>query len=245
MDLIALDWAVDVTAHYAGLPVQPLLVTLELHNGMVQYDPLNLDNLLAHCVVDRATEGRGLPDVFTGGYDLPVPLHCLWRDANGFPLWAATPFVPEGESVRDVSYTHKRAITGQWTGTKRGTVAIQAGAGRHADRRIPLPVIVAERWTATCIGNMNEIGVLLEPLAFVGKRRSIGYGEVKRWLIQPTDGFSLVADGKLTRAMPAMAIHLLNGRMPEGTPAPVGWTPPQWKPALFAPGWWTGTGVTP
>lgn len=230
---------------YAGLAMEPLHITLELRVGssMAGYDLLNLDNLLARCVVDEATAWEGLPNADTDAYLLPVPLHCLWRDPRGLPLWAATPFVPFGTVVRDASYWHKRQQSGEWTGTKRGTFTITATKGRYMERRVPLPTTVASAWEATCIGNLEEIGRLLEPLTHVGKRRSNGFGAVRRWVIREVEVFSLVEDGKLSRPLPGLAVSLLDGMFPQGAPLPLGWTPPQWKPMLFAPGWPTGTRV--
>lgn len=43
--------------------------------------------------------------------------------------------------------------------------------------------------------------------------------------------------------LPAGALGLLDGAEPADPPAPVAWTMPQWRPALFRPGWWSGTAV--
>jgi CRISPR type IV-associated protein Csf3 len=241
--MILLDELQPYFERYAGLPMEPLEIRLELHSGLAGYDPLNLDNLLARAVIEEALPNQHKIFDEAQAYALPVPLHCLWRSPDGLPLWAATPFVPQGLQAKDIAYWHKRQQSGVWTGTKRGTFSISSTSGRWMERRVPLPTIVAEYWTAQCIGNREEITRLLEPLVHVGKRRSNGHGEVKRWVVQSGD-FALIRDGRLTRPMPGLAIELLDGYMPEGAPAPIGWTPPQWKVALFAPGWWTGTPVT-
>lgn len=230
---------------YAAMPMEPLTVHIHLQPGsrIAGYDPVNLDNLLARAVVDDATGGWGLPNE-PGAYLLPVPLLCVWRSDNGHPLWAATQFVPDGLSARDVAYWHKRAQSGNWTGTKSGKFSIRSTSGRYMERRVPLPTVVAFEWVASCVGNATEIGRLLARITHVGKRRSNGFGEVRRWEIRQAETFRLIADGALTRPLPAAAIELLpEGVLPVGEPAPVGWTPPQWKPALFAPGWWAGAEV--
>jgi len=228
---------------YEHLQHEPLHITLELVPGsrIAGYDPVNLDNLLARTVVDEATHGLGLPST-PEAYRLPVPLCCLWRSSEGLPLWAATPFFPAADHVADVAYWHKRAQTGEFTRTKSGRFAIRSTQGRWMDRRVPLPTQVCDRWEAWCIGNADEIARLLPPLTHIGKKRSMGFGEVRRWNIEPAASFDLVRDGRLTRSMPAMAVsELLPGREFAEEPAPVGWTPPQWKPSLFLPGWWPGT----
>lgn len=231
---------------YADLPMAPLAIRLYLQPGsqLAGYDPLFLDNLLARCVVDQATGWRGLPPEHNEGYLLPLPLKRLWCDARGYPLWAATQFAPADGAEGDVQYWHKRQQSGRFTGTKRGTFNILSTKGRWMERRVPAPTVVADHWTATCIGNAREIANLLEPLRYVGKHRATGFGAVDHWEIEPIAAFTLIDDGKLTRPLPAMAIELLSPHMPEGAPAPVGWTPPQWHPPLWAPGWWPGTAVT-
>jgi len=231
---------------YADLTMEPLVIRLYLKQAsqLAGYDPLILDGLLARCVVDQALGWERLPDLHDDGYALPVPLKCLWRDARGYPLWAATPFYPANGAEGDVQYWHKRQQSGRFTGTKRGTFNILSTKGRWMERRVPTPTVVAEHWTATCIGNAREIANLLEPLRYVGKRRGAGFGAVHHWEIEPAEAFGLVRDGRLLRPMPAMAIELLSPHMPEVAPAPVGWTPPQWHPPLWAPGWWPGTAVS-
>lgn len=56
------------------------------------------------------------------------------------------------------------------------------------------------------------------------------------------DAFELVAGGLLTRSLPWEALAILPaGCLPVGEAVPLAWTPPQWKPALFRPGWMAGT----
>ena len=221
---------------------EPLAITITLRAPLAGYDPINLDNLLARAVVDEATQGHGLPNS-REPYWLPVPLKCLWRSADGLPLWASSVFLPAGESVRDTSYWHKRQQKGEYTHAKSGRFAPRATQGRWMERRVPLPTTVVDELAATCVGNREEVERLLGGLEFIGKRRAIGFGEIVRVGVTPADSFALVRDGVLVRPVPALALGLLGGQMPQGTAAPVGWTPPQWKPSLFAIGWWAGTPV--
>ena len=248
MNIIRYPALEPYSARYAELDMEPLEIEVELYNALAGYDPLFLDNLLAACVVRAATGGKGVPNT-EDAYALPTPLQTLWRDAQGMPLWAASQFWPDGACYDQVAYWHKRAQSGVWTGNNRGSFTITSTKGRYMERRVPMPTRLAERWRAWCIGNAEEISRLLEPLTHIGKRRSIGYGEVRHWTVRAAPAFSLVRDDCLTRSVPAMAInweapYWPSGQMPEGAPAPVGWTPPQWKPGLFAPGWWAGTPVT-
>jgi hypothetical protein len=163
------------------------------------------------------------------------------------PLYACTQFQPAGPTAKDVAPWHKRAQPGVWTGTRTGTFRLEPQTGRWMDRRVPLPTEVCEVWEARAVGEPAEIARLLAGAAHVGKRRSNGFGEVDRWEVVPLapGGFRLVEDGRLTRPLPGTALELLDGLIPEGEAAPIGWTPPQWKPGLFRVGWWAGTPVRP
>jgi hypothetical protein len=230
---------------------RPLVVTAVLLPGsaLVSYDPLNLDNLLARAVVDEALAGRGLPLLAASdAYALPIPLRCLWRDEQGLPLWAATPFAPAGAVARDVHYWHKRLQSGAWTAGRGGRLSLASAHGRWMERRVPQPALVAERFVARAVGDPAEVARLLGRITHLGKKRGAGFGAVARWEVAESDApFALVADTgdgpRLTRSLPAAAVRLLDGGLPDGPPALVGWTPPQWAPWLFAPGWWPGTPV--
>lgn len=234
---------------YASLPMEPLRVTLELvpNSRVVSYDPIHLDNLLARLVLEEATRGDStLPDTHQV-YRLPVPLQALWTSPEDLPLYAATVLAPalDQEVIADVAYIHKRAQSGNFTAVKGGVMGISTTNGRWMDRRIPFPTELtsAHTWEARCVGNRDEVARLLERVTFCGKRRAIGFGEVKAWHLDPIDSFPLEEDGCLTRILPEAALALLNGSLPEGLPIPIGWTPPQWKPSLHWLGWPAGTPV--
>jgi hypothetical protein len=108
-----------------------------------------------------------------------------------------------------------------------------------------MPVTASPRLVADVVGDAEEIAALLAGVTHVGKKRAIGLGEVERWTVAPLPAFALVRDRRLTRPLPADAVALLDGATPAGAPAPIGWTPPQWRPALFLDGWPTGAEVKP
>ena len=158
-------------------------------------------------------------------------------------MWAATQLKPIGVSEADVAIYHKRRQSGSYTGTKSGRFAPSGTDGRWADRRIPRPVTVCRELGAECVGNPEEIARLLATVTAVGKHRAIGHGEVEEWRIEPITEFTLVREGALMRCVPEAAGDAL-GIHPAEQPAMIGWTPPQWLPALFRPGWRAGTPVT-
>lgn len=233
---------IDGIDYYRQYDCQPLRVTLKVRRGVVWYDRLALDGLLAGAVVRRATRGHGLIDT-PDAYDIPLPLKCLWRNEDGHPLWAASYFAPVGEALRTEVYQHKRAMTGLYSRGRGGRLKVATNTGRNMERRVPYPVLDGDL-EAVCLGDPDAIRQLLEPIRFVGKRRNTGLGEVDSWTVEPVDSLStadlLIHGGELSRAIPAAAASVLNLEISE-PPVLVGWTPPQWKPSLFAPGWPAGT----
>ncbi len=230
---------------YAALPMEPLTIRAEMVPGshLAGYDALCIDNLLARAVVMEATGGAGIP-ASSEPYRLPVPLRVLWRSEEGLPLYAATPMRPEGQSVSDTRYWHKRQQSGRWTVGRRGRFNIAPGDGRWMERRVPLPTTLARAWVANVVGNGEEMLRLLRLIHHIGKRRSNGYGEVSEWSVSAGPSFALVVDGALARSLPEAAAGLLSAGRPGETPTPVAWTPPQWLPGLWLPGWWAGSGVS-
>ncbi len=236
--MIALPVLESLSKAYAVLSFEPLAVTAVLRQAMIFYDPLYLDNLLARCVLESG-QGDAILENTPEPYHFPLPLEKLWTADNGCPLWAASVFTPDGEVITDTAYLHKR--TGKFEFSEKQP---KSTVGRWMDRRIPYQArqSTTARWTAYCVGNAEEIAALLHNVRFLGKRRNVGYGEVAHFDIQPWGGKpidTLVRDGRLIHAVPADC-GLVSA---DSAPVLVGWTPPQWKPSLFSPGWPVGTEV--
>lgn len=232
---------------YATLPMAGLKITAVYKSGASRqnYDPGALDGLLGSQVVKQAMNGVDLPTVFDA-YDIPLPLQCLWRNESGWPLWAASYFWPESETLDWSAVFHKRAITGHWSAGKgaKHQLSINKAAGRHKEKRIPVPAqtSVTGRYVAWCIGNAGAIEELLNGVTMFSGRRGVGLGAINHWEIEPADiqpVDCLAQNGVLLRAISAGAAHLLPAQ-PVDYPYTVGWTPPQWKPTLFGDGWRAG-----
>lgn len=237
---------------YAALPMEPLRITAELYHDahVVAYDAIHFDGILAAAVVMEATEGHGLPPSYAEPYDLPLPLECLWRsDAEGhsfgLPLWAASCLLPCGERRGDVIVMHKRVQTGEFTkATRKGRYSINTTTGRWMERRVMTPTMIAKGWEAYAVGDREEVARLLAFITHIGKRRGSGFGEVRRWNVEPADaGDVLIRDGMLARPIPSGTAHLLNGNPSPGALGSIAWTPPYWHPATQGRGWGAGTPI--
>lgn len=231
--MIYLEELTGVTKLYNEMTFTPLKITAEMISPIVDYGPVYLDSLLGRVVVDEATHGNGVQDN-PDAYWIPVPvkLACM----SPYPLWFSSALYAAGESVRDTVFLQKTVQSGEWTSAKN----IQTKTGRWMERRIPTPLKTTAELEARCIGNKAEVERLLDKIQFIGKRRSIGYGEVKTWRVEPADYSEkdiFVSGSLLIRALPVENI----GIECDETPAYVGWTPPQWKASLYTPGWRIGT----
>lgn len=229
----------ELAGVYASLPCEPLRVTAHLKPGshLVSYDRAYLDGILAWVVVRLATQGRGLPNT-PEAYWIPLPLEAAaWID--GLPLWRSSVFLPGGEAVADTVYHHKRMPTARHS--KQGN--LKAHVGRWMERRTPVPTeITADgRYVAYAVGHAETVARLLDYIAFLGKRRNVGFGEVARWEVEPCAPLDVfVRNGKLAHALPVDYAH---GYELNAPPTLVGWTPPAWKPSLQRLGWPVGTPV--
>lgn len=222
------------TAQYAQCAYEPLRITFNLqpNSRIVNYDPIHLDGLLARAVVTHATEGRLLCDS-ENGYWLPLPLKMLWRNDDGFPLWAASTLYPVGEHTDDITVRHKRNSDGHLHNKPK----LKTRAGPWMERRMPTPVTVCDAYEAVCIGNRELVVGLLDMFTHIGKLR---LGRIVGVRVEPVDSMDVLwRDDALIRPVPAAAglIDWLE------KPSLIGWTPPHWKPSLFLPGWRVGTRI--
>lgn len=235
--MIRLPELEELTASYAALPMEPMRViaSLKQHSHLVAYDQMYLEGILAWCVVRLATGGRGVVDTPLP-YWIPLPLDvAAWID--GMPLWRSSVFLAEDRAESDTVYHHKRIINARHSSNGN----LKTNVGRWMERRVPVPTQVTptNRYVAYAVGHIETVARLLDYIAFLGKRRNIGFGEVAQWTIEacpPNDVF--VRDGALAHALPAAYEH---DYPIDSAPTLVGWTPPAWKPSLQRLGWPVGT----
>lgn len=237
VDVIHLNELDAYTQSFAQCDMRPLRVSIQLvRNGrMTDYDAIHLDGLLARAVITEATQGKGLRDQ-EDGYWIPLPLKMLWRDEEGYPLWAASVIRPISPMAHDTYVRHKRNSGGHFHNRSN----LQTRNGPWMERRIPTPVIVCENYEARCIGNLEAVQTLLDMFTHVGKLR---LGRVHNIIVEPADydDADIWLDGlTLIKPMPAEAGLLA---MWPDAPTEIGWTPPHWKPSLFRSGWRAGTRV--
>lgn len=231
----------SLTERYETMPLEPLVITVTLQQAIIHYDHVNLDNLLARAVLEAERFDVSAMDK-TKAYELPVPLKKIWMSDEGLPLWAASVFLPVGEIYEDSVFLHKRVERFEFSERQPNVKC-----GRWMARRMPKTTYQSEskQWQSFCIGNAEEIKKVLPFIGFLGKHRSVGFGEIKEWDVSKWDGNdvqTIVKDNRLIHAIPQEVAGVLGIEI-EDIPYLVGWTPPQWKPALWSQGYMVGTNV--
>lgn len=201
MSMILLDELREYRERYAALPMRPLRIVCELAAPVAHYHNLHFDAILAFQVLAEATRGRGCPPT-EDYYEVPLPLREVWRSEEGVPLYASTDLLSQSTHVQDVVYYHRRALEPTMT-----PKPLRTTQGRHKEKRTPLPTTVTSALSCDVLGNMDEIGRLLENLTAIGKKHST-LGTVKRWLISPLETFSFVdKDHCARRPLPVLALY--------------------------------------
>lgn len=206
----------------------PLRVAVEVTGIMAGYNPLNLDNLLARLVVDRAFSGNQLDDTHSP-YLLPAPLKIMWRHPQtGHPLYASNAFTPVGHNQHLTVWWHKRFVRPELARAEavKRKGDIQPSQGRYKEKRTPLPAQTASVWYADCIGDADSIAELLRLCNRIGKRRM---ASVEEWCIGKIEAF------EYTRPVPVPYRHP-NGDLPIDMQY-CGWTPPYWPGVPESQGW--------
>lgn len=178
----------------------PLRIEATLSRSIVLGRPIHLDGLLGHAIVTiedlpRATSAKEC-------VGLPIPL----AEQGGVYLASAAEYAVE---EHELAWVNKRFPTdmAQQLGDE-SIRSIQITAGINKSFREPLAVSHLEHdrivWWA--IGDQPEIRRLLSAVAYLGGKRRFGYGEVKRWSVEPCEpwgeGFPVVRDGKPLRNLP-------------------------------------------
>lgn len=216
---------------YATLPKEPLMVRATLATPYVPAESdgsVHLDSLLSYAVYAH------LPyPVRCGGAEgvvTPLPLKLSWI-RNGLPLWCTSDLRPQGDTLRDNAYWHKRwaETHTQFMSKKRANVK----AGRNKEMRVPLATVQTPELRAICIGNRQKVEELLSHVSHVGKKPSQGYGRVAKWEVEPLDIPPEDAEAAALRARPVPLDYL--GGLTEGVARRGGFTPPYWYAPFHCP----------
>lgn len=202
--------------------VTPLLVTATVTRpAIVPMGGPNLGALLAWA----RSEEIGAPSPHQRPVQIDIPLACLWRDADGWPLWAATDLYPIGEATESRQWLHRRYPSHRAElGAK---LKVNLAAGPYKEKRLPAIATVCTTWRGAALAtDPAEVERLINTVPAIGSRTSAGFGSVHEWRVEPFDGDE---DFILARRSVPIASGLRDG---DAVLMP--WTPPYWHAGLWS-----------
>lgn len=151
-----------------------LKITAEMESSYsaTGFNYINFDGLISKAVTYK------VPCEFEEGkhYFIPLPLKLLGKRHK---YYGCSVGFPHG-FVEGIIYWRKRVEI-------ETEKKIRVGSGAFKAYNMPLPVIYTEKLVFLAHGIKTEIKELLELIAAVGKKRSIGRGHVRSWKIQEID----------------------------------------------------------
>lgn len=239
---------------------QPGLVRAELANAVSIDSLFTLDGLLFALIIRspeerwrmfrrrtfrrvRLEHGREAAEQYFRDRGWPIPTydHALplgvWGHGCKHGLWVycSSYGFPSEEFEHALAYWTRRIDSRQviqWV--ENPPKRIEVGKGPYRSYRMPLPLFVGKYLTWYVRGDLGEIERILAEAPYFGKKRSQGYGRVKRWVVEPLDeDRSVWYDGNLMRPVPAELLERM-GVEGEFEFAYCGYRPPYHDVRYFA-----------
>lgn len=191
-------WNEQWSAHTAWTPLE---VTATLRGPIaIPNGPIALDALLGAVVAKR---NELIASMQTELYPIAIPVE---YDSDGHFYLAS--FGACEIEIHEHRWTNRRfpiaeaQVMGE---AKLRTIRINGGPCKSF--RLPLDTVhlVDDRMTWWCMGDADAIRDLLTGARYLGKKRGIGLGAVKRWDVRPCEpwsGFPVARDGQPLRTLP-------------------------------------------
>ena len=182
--------------------MNPIRITARLGGPIsLPNGPLHIDALLAWVVAQE----RQLPPPGFGPL-IPIEIPIAREPGGRFHLCSASICDFDAHEMRYVNRKFPLAEAQKFGNDKLRRIHVVAGAQKSY--RVPNTVSHVERdeidWFA--IGDAAEALRLLRCVSHLGKRRGVGRGQVREWLVEPFEpwgaGFPVVRDGRPLRPLP-------------------------------------------
>lgn len=158
--------------------------------------------------------GRGAALAFyqQNGWPVPATDHFLplavWGHglAHGLWVYATSAGIPDEPWEYDTVYWNRRTDGGELLELVEPAglpTRVETGKGPYKAYHQPLPLIVTAGLTWYVNGDLAAIEALLADAPYIGKKRSQGYGRVKRWTVTPrAEDYSVWYNDNLMRPVP-------------------------------------------
>lgn len=215
--------------------MQPLRIEARLVRAIVNPGrPIALDALLAYAAAMKLDLVQPMKPDEIEPIELPLERSKCGR------YWMAS-FSEQVVEERDRAYIVRRPLINEMIDLGADSIkTVHIGAGPNKGYRIPIELghLVDDRLTWWCIGNADGVKELLSRVHYLGKRRAVGRGKIREWIVGPCepwgDGFPVARDGRALRNLPADYAGITDPRLDH---QPL--TPPYWMreraEEVFAP----------
>lgn len=243
---------IDLKKKYNEMTKENLKITIGMKTPIVIPDhPIHLDALLTHVIATELFPEE--PDrwqIEDKHIDIPLPLEKYKGKTHTF--WKASAAYCESPTKEYIDYWTKKTYS-RYSENKVSGIVWPAGVLSNEPEKSIKKEIVVERKTGPAndpasggfksyyenrnilqakslifhaVGNEKEIHRLCENIQYIGKKNSIGYGQVKDFTVEKTiSDYSLFdPDGKPARVLPAIEFKNVRTKM---IASPI--KPPYWS----------------
>lgn len=178
----------------AFLPFEPLKITAVLTSPYVSTDYIFFDALVSSAVWQDCMKDKAFntPENKTDVFYIPLPLKLIGTKE---PFYSASIGFPK-QAIEGISRWRKHTDI-------ESKKKIQIGSGEFKRYDMPMPYTSTEEIVFYANGNKAEIERLLDYIPSIGKKRTQGYGNVRKWQVEQSDhDWSIVRDGVPMRPIP-------------------------------------------
>lgn len=211
----------------------PLRIHAELA-GPVQFSSgrLDIDALLMWA----KAQAMGLPPIAVQRSDVEIEIPIAKEPGGRFYLASSSIATWDLHERRFVQRRFPIKEAALFGNAKLRRINVSAGAQKSY--RIPCEVAHAEHDTLTwfAVGDRAGVESLLPLVSYLGKRRAVGRGRVRRWVVEECaswgEGFPVVRDGLPMRSLPPEWPGLVNPVLQRGVLSPPYWE--HWREELLA-----------
>jgi CRISPR type IV-associated protein Csf3 len=181
--------------------MEALEITAELAGPIVVQEGIGiaLDALLMAAVC-RST---GIPPATTEAELVPIEIPVARE--GGIYLASVSSFAVEARERTWVNRRFPVAEAQRMGDAKLKRIDIATGPCKSFRIPMELKHLEGDRVRWWCVGEAEPIRALLGWVGYLGKKRSVGRGQVRRWTVEPCarwPGFPVVRDGQPLRALP-------------------------------------------
>lgn len=167
------------------------------------------DGLIAHLEMrdKHGTDYFLLPSKKVVELDVTIPLDTF------HDIYKASVSVFEDPHITTTTF-YKRFPQKELATADTGRKArIDISRGSYKNYVLQMPLVVTRSVTFYFSGDMERVSYLVQHVKYLGKKTSIGYGEIKSFSVKESEDYSLIKDGMAMRYIPIEYLSMTTQRM--------------------------------